>query len=289
MLGSKVILERSSEAIYAEYFHRLNLGEHPSLQLRGPGAENRSLMITRGRGDVRIPSGAKTAEDAEIVSPMSFEWTAADKKKYKASVKVTNKGIEFEGTGESLPQNWFFYASQTAVPARESADRFTALRKAKGVRDFVRVFTQIFDWIDDVFVDSVAGIPVLSAIDKAQGVPLPLTAVSGGINRIAAILLAIAHQPKGIVMVDEIENGVFYTKHVPFAKAMIRFAREHDCQLFLSSHSQEWLRAFIEAAGKDVTDISLWRIERTEAGPAIQRFAGKTFKAGIEHGTDVRG
>lgn len=60
------------------------------------------------------------------------------------------------------------------------------------------------------------------------------------------------------------------------------------CQLFLSSHSQEWLRAFAEAAGDDVADVALWRIERTGKGPAVTLFGGSTFKAGIEHGAEVR-
>jgi hypothetical protein len=277
------------EAIFSEYFHGLDFKTRPSIRLGGSGPEVRALTIERGRGDVQIPTGAKSAKEAEILSPIVFEWTDANKHKRRAGVKVTPGGFQFENTGEILPSNWFFFSAQVAVPARETADRFGALRKAGGHKKFVALFTELFDWIEDIFVDSTAGGSVLAAVDRAQGVPLPLTAISGGINRMAAILLAAALQRKGILLVDEIENGIFYTKHVPFCRALLRFAREYECQLFLSSHSQEWLRALIEAAGKDVADISLWRIERApKSGPSIQRFSGKTFKAGIEHGGEVR-
>ena len=276
------------EALYAEFFYRQDLTQRPQILLKGSGAEARQLSIIRGRADVRIPAGAKSSAEAEILSPIIFEWTDAKKKKYRAGVKVSSKGIQFEGTGEDLGPNWFFYAAQGPVPARENADRFTALRKGRGDREFVRIFKEVFDWIEDISVESMVGAPVLSATVRGQDIVLPLTAVSGGVNRTAAILLAMAHQRHGIVMVDEIENGVFYTKHVSFCRAILRFAREYECQLFLSSHSQEWLRAFVEAAGKDVEDISLWRIERTATGPAVERFDGRTFKAGIEHGAEVR-
>jgi hypothetical protein len=275
------------DAIYAEFFHRLDLGQSPEIKLRGKGQENRTLKIIRGRGNVRIPRDAATTKDAEILSPIIFDWWTG-KKRHTAGVKVTPKGFEFENTGEQLPSNWFFYAAQTPVPARENADRFAAVRRAGGAEKFVSTFKSLFDWIDDIFVDSSVGTPVLSAVDRYQRVPLPLTAVSGGINRMAAILLAIALRPKGIVLVDEIENGVFFTKHLPFARALLRFSREYDCQLFLSTHSQEWLRAFAEAAEDRVADIALWRLSRGAKTPEMRRFTGHTFKLGIEQGAEVR-
>jgi chromosome segregation ATPase len=50
------------EAIYAEFFYRLDMNCQPTIHLRGSGPEVRSLTITRGRGDVRIPKGAKSAD-----------------------------------------------------------------------------------------------------------------------------------------------------------------------------------------------------------------------------------
>jgi predicted ATPase len=275
------------EALYAELFHKLDFSQVPEVRLRGKGPATRSLRIMRRRGAVRIPSGAKSAEETEILSPIVFEWTDVKKKKHRAGVKVTSQGIEFESTGEVLP-TYFFYAAQAPIVARENADRFTDLRRTRRDRDFVRLFTDVFDWVDDISVESSVGTPVLSASVRGPNLVLPLTAVSGGVNRMAAILLAIAHRPEGIVLVDEVENGVFFTKYLPFTRAIVRFAREYGCQLFLSTHSQEWLRAFAEAAGPEVADIALWRIERTEKGPAVTQFSGSTFKAGIELGAEVR-
>ena len=275
------------EALYAEFFHRLDFSQVPEVRLRGSGSATRSLRIVRGRGDVRIPRGARSTDETELLSPIAFEWTDFKKKKHRAGVKVTSKGIEFESTGEVLP-NYFFYAAQAPTAARENADRFTDLKKGQKDREFVKLFTDVFDWVEDISVESNVGTPVLSATVRDPTIVLPLPAVSGGANRMAAILLAIAHRQQGIVLVDEIENGVFFTKYLPFTRAIVRFAREYHCQLFLSSHSQEWLRAFAEAAGEDVGDIALWRIERTNKGPTVTRFGGRTFKAGIEHGAEVR-
>jgi hypothetical protein len=275
------------EALYAEFFHELDFDRVPEVRLKGTGPATRSLRITRGPGDVRIPREARSTEETEILSPIVFEWTDFKKRRHRAGVRVTSKGIEFQSTGEILP-TYFFYAAQAPSAARENADRFTDLRKMQKDRDFVRLFTDVFDWIGDMSVESNAGAPVLSATVRDPTLVLPLPAVSGGANRMAAILLAIAHRRDGIVLVDEVENGVFFAKHLAFTKAIVRFAREFRCQLFLSTHSQEWLRAFAQAVGDDVGDIALWRIERAGTGPAMTRFGGGTFKAGIEHGAEVR-
>src|SRR5262245_42420825 len=42
------------EALFAEFFHRLDFSQVPEVRLKGSGPVTRSLRIVRGRGDVRI-------------------------------------------------------------------------------------------------------------------------------------------------------------------------------------------------------------------------------------------
>lgn len=275
-----------AEAFYGEFFYGLDSNQRAEIRLSGSGPEVRTLSISRGRPDVRMSRGKDSGE--EITSPVDFTWTDAKGKKRTAHTRISNTGIMFEDTGETIP-NFFFFAAQNRVPARETASRFSDLRKARKEREFVKVFTEVFDWIEDISVEAYAGSPVLHAAIRGTKQLLPLTAVSGGINRIAAILLAIAHRQKGIVLADEIEDGVFHTKQAAFARALLAFARNYQCQLFLTTHSQEWLVAFVQGAGKKLDDLSLWRIERGDGGPVVERFSGRTFKAGIDYGTEVRG
>src|SRR5262249_530418 len=119
---------------------------------------------------------------------------------------------------------------------------------------------------------------------------LPLPNVSNGINRIVGILLGIASRSKSVVLVDEMENGVYYKHHATLWQALLHFTRSYETQLFLSTHSHEWVEALVDAAGNDVDDIVLWRIERSESVQReVLRFSGEDLKAGIEYGTEVRG
>jgi len=136
-------------------------------------------------------------------------------------------------------------------------------------------------------LEVVAGAPTIYAT-LVDGERLPLPNVSGGINRLASILLSIASRPKSIVLLDEAENGLYYKHHTTVWTWLLTFARVDESQLFLSTHSEEWLEALF-AATNDTNDIALWRVERSKVGPAIIRqFSGKTFMAGIETGGEVR-
>jgi hypothetical protein len=103
-------------------------------------------------------------------------------------------------------------------------------------------------------------------------------------------LLGIASRSKSVVLVDEMENEIYYKHHDAIWRALLFFVRAYDTQVFVTTHSNEWLRALVRAAGNDVEDISLWRFERGDKGhPEIFQFTGETLRAGIMHGAEVRG
>lgn len=258
--------------------------------LSGSGPEVRTLRIVQGRRDLIIPKDARAASDAQMLSPYIFEWVDAEGIAHPTRTKITNQGLEFEGTGEDNLPTWFFFPSQAPTPSAETAERFSELRRQRRSLKFIQTFTETFDWIEDISVESVGGTPMLHAAVRGAQRLLPLPAVSGAINRFAAILLGIAYRPKGIVLVDEIENGIFHTRYPTLMKALLNFAREYETQLFVSTHSKEMLDGFIAATEDKVSDIALWRLERSEDSEIqVLRFDGKAFKAGVQYGTEVRG
>lgn len=274
------------ESGLGEYFHGFDQIHGPTMVLKGTGRESRSLSVTRSGGDVRVPTEARSPDEKEIVSPFIFTWTDSEGQKESVGITFTPTGVMFQGTTQRNMPAASFIGAQVPVPP--STDTFGNLRRMGKQEEFVNLFKRVFPWIDDIFVDSSAGAAILSATANGQKVPLPLSAVSSAINRMATMLLAIAQAPKGAVLIDEAENGVFFENHSKFCKALLTFSRSYETQLFISTHSQEWLRAFINAAGKNVRDISLWRIERAEGQPQIKTFEGPLFRAAIERGSEVR-
>jgi ABC-type lipoprotein export system ATPase subunit len=275
------------DSVYLELFHNMDYSNSPSISLHGTGPEARSLVIEKGGGSTRLAKGKKISE-ATADDPIRFRYTSATKKKVVSTLNVENNGIVFKGTGEALPNFYYFSAFSTYTSA-ETAERFSHLSVDQR-RLFVERFSKIFGWISNIVVKASGGSSALWADVKVgkKAIEMPLSAVSGGANRIAAILMGMINRRKNVVLIDEVENGVFYEKYELVARLLLEFSREMECQLFLSTHSQEWVRAFTNAAKQHLEEVSLWRIKKGDDGPEVRQFAGRTIQSGIAHGIDIR-
>ena len=113
---------------------------------------------------------------------------------------------------------------------------------------------------------------------------IPITSISGGINRFITMLLMIASREQSVVLVDEVENGIYYSHHKAFCKAILTFASEYNSQLFITTHSEEWLESLADVIDTSLDDVALWRAERVGGAPLIRQFTGKQVPIGIDTG-----
>jgi energy-coupling factor transporter ATP-binding protein EcfA2 len=281
--GSSRMIE---EAFWKDLFHKRDWTRVISVELAGDAPEARQVRIVRGSSSqLSIPIGEDNQQNERVTAPITFEWRDSSGTPHLASPKISGGRLEFPSTDEDMP-DFFFFAANQIVSTLENAERFSALSRASRLGAFVDSFTAEYDWIKDLSLEVVAGAPMIYAT-VAAGERLPLPNVSAGINRLVSIMLSIASRARSIVLVDEAENGIYYRHHRASWAALLSFARQYDSQLFLSTHSEEWLEALVDVAD-DMSDVALWRIERTDAGTVIRQFSGETFRAGIETGGEVR-
>lgn len=270
------------DALFRDFFHDRNWSIPVHISLSGDGPEARSLHIVRGTGEVVLPlDGPDTSN--EMAGPVSFTWRDFTGRERTTNVHVSQKGIQFGSTGEDLPDFFLFAANQT-VTSVESASRFSELSRARRERQFVEVFTREYDWIEDLGIEVVAGSPVIHATVKNTTEKIPVNNISGAINRIMSVMLALSVRPRTVVLVDELENGIYHKHYEHVWRSFLGFAREYDSQLFTTTHNEEWLEALVAAAGKQLDDIALWRLERTDGQPILRQFSGKQTAAAIKAG-----
>lgn len=267
---------RIEDAIWGELFHKLNYQEPIHLVLAGDGPENRSLTISRG-----------TSKEKGTPSAVSLTYKDSEGNERTFFPEITSKGPDFPGTGEDLP-DFFYFSASTPTGSTENAGRFSDLSRAGKQQGFVEVFANEYKWLQDINIEVVAGAPALFGTLDMMDDKIALPNISGGINRMVAILVTIASRPRSIVLVDEIENGIYYKHQPAIWKSLLHFLRQHDGQMLVTTHSKEWLEALVDAAGDQLDDIALWRIERGPKGSEVLQFAGDTLKAGIEFGSEVR-
>ena len=269
------------EAIWRDFFFNFDMSLTVSITLNGSGPEARSVWVDRGKGEIFVP--LQPSAPSGYSSSLQFNW-----KDYQGVVRnvvptVQAGAFQFPETGEDLPDFFFFVSNQTYSSA-ENADRFSDLSRAKRQKDFVSIFTKEYPWIEDLSIESIAGSPAIYATIKGLNDRVPITSVSGGINRALTILLAIASREQSVVLIDEAENGLFHTHHDGYWRAVLRFAHQYNSQLFITTHSEEWLNSLARVANPTKDDIGLWRAERVKGHPIIRQFNEKQMFAGIKSG-----
>ena len=279
--------DQNADGTYGDLFRDPKKQARIEIRTSSSGArefENRSVTITKSKDVVfQLPfiASAESSEETEnqvgmLANPVVFIWKGADGREHVIRTFIKGSQITIPGTGEELPSCSYF-AVTNAINTGETASNFSLLRKARKDREFKIAFRQLFEMVHDISVEAVAGESVLMA-DLGDRM-IPLAMLSGGINRAAAILLAIAQREDGVVMVDDAESGIYHRRLEDFGRAIISVAREYRTQLMLTTHSDEWLKHFVSAAGDRIDDIALWRIERgTTQSPVVRRFVGKDMR-----------
>lgn len=278
-----------STALWGDMFHGMDETQPISIMLRGDGIEARSVMIRRGEGDMFSSIGVASGEgiSSRQVIPITFVWRDSEGREYSTTPRVGSDGLEFPVSGDFPVKDFFFIPSNQNLSSLENASRFSALSRARKADRFIEIFTKQYDWIEDIGIEVVAGIPMLHASVKGVHEKLPVNLVSGAVNRMLGIVLALSAEENSVYLIDEIENGVYYERHGAFWASIVDLAREQNNQVFVTTHSKEWLEAIANSSG-DLDDIALWRVERSDKGPIIHQFTGDRLAAAIEYGSEVR-
>ena len=92
-------------------------------------------------------------------------------------------------------------------------------------------------------------VPVVRIADFDE--PLPLYGLGDGMLRALGISLALVKAKDGILLIDEFENGLYYTVQPDLWKLILRVARQLDVQVFATTHSWDCIEAFQKAAQED--------------------------------------
>jgi Predicted ATPases len=79
---------------------------------------------------------------------------------------------------------------------------------------------------------------------------LPLTSMGESTIRVFNYLLKILSNTNGLLLIDEIDTGIHYSRMSDFLRTIFQMAEKNNVQLFLTTHSLECQQAFAEVFEK---------------------------------------
>lgn len=118
---------------------------------------------------------------------------------------------------------------------------------------------------------------------------IPIAQMGEGVGRIFSLLLNIASVEGGILLIDEIENGLHHSVMPNVWKAIAIAARSTDVQIFATTHSWECIQAAHEAFSKsEVYDFRLHRLDRVGDDVQAVTYNEATLETSVAMGLEVR-
>ena len=184
------------------------------------------------------------------------------------------------------PSVWYFGATYSPSVS-DNVKWFSELRiKGKG-GDVVEAIKRQFPMVQDIEVLSQIGPSLWATL--ASGEKRPIGLVSAGIHRVISLLLGCASMQNGVVVIDEIENGVFHGVYKAMWEEIIRICRTNKNQLFISTHSLECLRELAPAMEGHEDDFCLLRSSINQDHKVVlKEINGTAMYAALSGAIEVR-
>lgn len=170
----------------------------------------------------------------------------------------------------------------------ETINRFSAL-VAEGRKDDVKQALRVILplLVDvDVITDS-SGQPYVLATTTSRE-RLPLQALGGGMTRLFRLFVSFHQARGGLVIVDEIENGLHHLAMPEFWRRIRILIDEFDVQLFATTHSAECLHAVMEAFGNRPDGIAVHTLHRKADRVQASTYTGETLHGARDLDLEIR-
>ncbi|MDP8240767.1 MAG: AAA family ATPase [Candidatus Hatepunaea meridiana] len=118
---------------------------------------------------------------------------------------------------------------------------------------------------------------------------VPISYMGSGITRLLSVILAIANNNNGIVLIDEIENGFHHGIMKKVWQAIGKAARDFNVQVFAVTHSRECVVAAHQAFSEnDVYDFRYHRLDKIKGVIKAVNYNQEIMQAAIEANFEVR-
>jgi hypothetical protein len=223
----------------------------------------------------------------EQTTPVKFRWRLHGGRKVDVIPKWDEGKLKFTSNyADAMPA--VFVAANAIPSAIETAQRFSDLSRNFKDEQFIKHFCEQFVNLSDLSIEVAGGAAMIYAKMAGLSEKIPLTLASGGMNKVAYILLAISAFPGGLILVDEIESGIYYKRLPQVWASIVSLAREYDCQVFASTHSIECLDAAADAAEKCPDEFSVLRTISRAGQSHIRQFAGERFVDAMGENIEIR-
>ena len=142
---------------------------------------------------------------------------------------------------------------------------------------------------DFAFMQPRAGASSIRLRLEGQEEPMSLKTMGDGMNRLFGLGMALACTKNGILLIDEVENGIHWSVLPEVWKFIVKVVKRLNVQVFATTHSHDCLKAFHAGTkGAEGVDGVAVRIERKGGEFKTENFDEKRLAVIVKEGIEIR-
>lgn len=215
---------------------------------------------------------------------LTFRYRGPKDEKIKNHIRVKERGFEIEQATTHVPFPATILLSRVRN-IQEDAMRLGMLRKQKRGDMVLKALQVVEPKLQSIEDNSASGVPMIwGDIGLSELVPLPV--MGEGMTQMARLILAISSVPDGVVLVDEIENGLHHSALSDVWRVIDEATGQFRTQVFATTHSFECIEAAHHALGP--AGFRLHRLEVSDSENRCVTYSPESMDATIRHGFEVR-
>lgn len=118
-----------------------------------------------------------------------------------------------------------------------------------------------------------------------------LKSMGDGINRILSIILALVNCSDGVLLIDELENGLHFTAQEKLWEIIFKIATDLNIQVFATTHSNDCIFSFARVLQKVSENESLgkiFRLDKVEDNIEAVAYSQEELKTILEQNIEIR-
>ncbi len=290
------------DQLWRPLFH--NMDPRSPVELLGqwdqePGA--RTLRIDAGLEPTSsIPPGQPAEDDGGIAT--TIQDSVINRLNLRSEetggiLTIINSTAIFDpdtGTIKAVGQQRSDFVRTTLLSARaypnpaRYAQQFSSLLKKKQDRDVMDGLKIIAPNLQRIEVVSESIGPSIY-LDIGQDALVPLTVSGEGMVRMFSIILELISSRNGVLLIDEIDNGLHYRVMPKLWKLLGALVEKHDVQIFATTHNDDMMRSALEGFSGTEGMLGLFRIDKRGERDVMVSYSEEAMKGILEDHFEVRG
>ena len=118
---------------------------------------------------------------------------------------------------------------------------------------------------------------------------VPLKSFGDGALRLYGVALALAYSNNGVLLIDEVENGIHHSLQRDYWSMVLQAALQNNVQVLATTHSWDCVRGFAtEAAANDGVEGVLIRLDRDEGSIRAIEYSEEELAIAARQDIEVR-